>query len=147
MTEEDKSHHPRLLLLHEAGGEIEGRKKYHKLVRIYQRESGGETEIRTIREERGPFNPGLSKTMRRYIDLGLVEADDDGTSRDVIETEKGERYLSGFERTKRKLDGRFQETLNHVSSVIEEFGHMSGTELEQELEDDKESPYGKEYRD
>lgn len=146
MTDKDKSHYPRLLLLHESEGEIEGRKKYHKLVRMYERQAGEETDISSIREDRGPFDPGLSKTMRRYIDVGLVEADDEGSSRDVEETEKGERYMSGLERTKRRLDAQFQKTRERVSSVISEHGDKSGSELEEELSDDKKNAYGREYR-
>lgn len=144
MTDKDKAHHPRLLLLHEAGGEIQGRKKYHKLVRLYQREVGEETEITTIREERGPYDPGLSKTMRRYLDLGLVETDDEGESRDVSQTDKGERYMSGLERTKRRLDTEFRRKSERVTEIVSEFGDKSGSELEEELSDDKENPYGRE---
>lgn len=146
MTDKDKPHYPRLLLLHESDGEIRGRKKYHKLVRLYERQADDETEISSIREDRGPFDPGLSKTMRRYIDVGLVEADDEGESRDVEETEKGERYMSGLERTKSHLDTHFQKTQERVSTVISEFGDKSGSELEEELSDDKENAYGREYR-
>lgn len=140
----DKEHQTRLLLLHEAGGEIQGRGKYHKLLDKYRREVEDETEIEHVVEERGPFDPGLSRSVKRYIDMGIVEPDEDDESRDVRETQKGERYTSGFERTKRRLDDSFERTLQRVRSVVAEHGDRSMSEMVQdkEVQSDKELPYG-----
>lgn len=140
----DKEHQPRLLMLHEAGGEIQGRGKYHKLLDKYRREAEDETEIEHIVEERGPFDPGLSRSVKRYIDMGIVEPDEDGESRDVRETEKGARYTSGFERAKSRLDDSFGETLHRIRGVVSEHGGRSMSDMvkDEEVQMDKELPYG-----
>jgi hypothetical protein len=140
----DKEHQPRLLLLHEAGGEIRGRGKYHKLLDKYRREAEDDTEIEYVVEERGPFDPGLSRSVKRYIDTGIVEPDEDDESRDVQETEKGERYTSGFERAKSRLDDSFERTLQRVRGVVTEHGDRSMSDMvqDEEVQSDKELPYG-----
>lgn len=139
----DKDHHPDLLLLHEAGGEIEGRGKYQKLLDRYRREAE-ETHVEHVVKERGPFSEGLSRSVKRYIDLGILETDEDGKSRDVKETNKGKRYMSGFERTKLYLDDSFQETRVRAKKVISEYGDLSMYKLvqEEDVQDDKERPLG-----
>ncbi|WP_052367822.1 hypothetical protein [Haloferax sp. ATB1] len=139
----DEDHQPELLLLHEAGGEIEGRGKYHKLLDRYRRESD-ETSVEHILKERGPFDEGLSRSIKRYLDLGLVETDEEGLSRDVSETEKGDRYMSGFERTKLYLDNSFKATRDRARNVISEFGDMSMNQMvqEQDVQEDKQRPLG-----
>lgn len=139
----DKDHHPELLLLHESGGEIEGRGKYHKLLDRYRRESE-ETDVEHVVKERGPFDEGLSTTVQRYLDVGMLETDDEGQSRDVKETQKGERYMSGFERTKLYLDDSFQVTQDRVRQVVSEFGDMSMNQMvqEEDVQRDKQRPLG-----
>lgn len=139
----DGDHHPELLLLHEIGGEIEGRGKYHKLLDRYRRESE-ETDVEHVLKERGPFNEGLSRTVKRYLDMGIVEADEEGQSRDVRETEKGQRYVSGFERTKSYLDDSFNSTRDRVRSVVSEHGDKSMNQLvqEEDVQEDKQRALG-----
>lgn len=139
----DEDHHPELLLLHETGGEIEGRGKYHKLLDRYRREPG-DTDVDSVLKERGPFNEGLSRSIKRYIDMGIVETDEEGQSRDVEETEKGERYVSGFERTKSYLDDSFQSTQGRVKRVAQRYGNKSMYELVQEpdVQEDKQRSLG-----
>lgn len=139
----DKDHHPELLLLYEAGGEIEGRGKYHKLLDRYRRESE-ETDVEHVLKERGPYDEGLSRTVKRYLDMGIVETDEEGKSRDVKETKKGNRYMSGFERTKLYLDESFKDTRDRVQDVISEYGDQSMYEMvqEEDVQKDKERPLG-----
>jgi uncharacterized protein YwgA len=139
----DENHHPELLLLHEAGGEIEGRGKYHKLLDRYRRESE-ETDVEHVVKERGPFDEGLSKTVQRYLDMGMLDTDEEGQSRDVSETEKGERYMSGFERTKLYLDDSFGATRDRVRRVVSEFGDKSMNQMvqEEDVQQDKQRPLG-----
>jgi len=139
----DDDHHPRLLLLHESDGEIQGRGKYHKLLDRYRRESE-DTDVEHVVKPRGPFDEGLSRSVKRYLDMGLIEADEEGQSRDVRETSKGRRYMSGFERTKLRLDDSFQETVTTVRNVVSEYGDMSMSQIVQEddVQEDKELPLG-----
>lgn len=129
MTDKDKDEHTRLLILHEAGGEIEGRAKYHKLLFNYYDEEVGESELGFVTEERGPFDPGLSKAVKHYIDLNLLEVDEDEEPHDFSQTEKCERYMSGYEQAKRMLDVRFQETKEKVRNTIEKHGDKSASEM------------------
>lgn len=139
----DKDHHPELLLLHETGGEIEGRGKYHKLLDRYRREPG-ESDVDSVLKQRGPFNEGLSRSVKRYIDMGIVETDEEGQSRDIEETEKGERYVSGFERTKSYLDDSFQNTRDRVQKIASKYGDKSMNELvqEEDVQEDKQRSLG-----
>ncbi|MFD1514005.1 hypothetical protein [Halomarina rubra] len=146
MTDEDKSHHPRLMVLHESGGHIEGRAKFHKLLYKYRGEEDGRSSIEQIREERGPFDPGLSKAMQRYVDLGIVEVDESDEPHKIGETEKGERYMSGFERTKSRLDSKFARTKEFVADVVDKHGGRSARDIvqDEDVQEDKDNPYGKE---
>lgn len=139
----DEDHHPELLLLHKTGGEIEGRGKYHKLLDRYRREPG-ESDVDSVLKPRGPFNEGLSRSVKRYIDMGIVETDEEGQSRDIEETEKGERYMSGFERTKSYLDDSFHSTRARVEKVASKYGDKSMNELVQEddVQEDKQRSLG-----
>lgn len=139
----DEEHQPRLLILHEAGGEIKGRGKYHKLLDRYRREAD-ESDIEHVVKERGPYDSGLSRSVRRYRDAGLIETDEEGSSRDIQETEKGKRYMSGFERAKSLVDDSFRETLDTARSVISEYGDSSMNEMvqEEDVQEDKQLPYG-----
>ena len=139
----DEDHHPELLLLHKAGGEIEGRGKYHKLLDRYRRDSE-DTDVEHVVKERGPFDEGLSKTVQRYLDLGMLETDEAGPSRDIRETQKGERYVSGFERTKLYLDDSFETTRDQVRKIVSEYGDMSMNQMVQkeDVQQDKQRPLG-----
>lgn len=144
----DDNRQIRLLLLHEAGGEIEGRGKYHKLLDRYRREAA-DAEVEHVLKERGPYDPGLSRSVQRYLDLELVETDEEGTSRDVRETEKGERYMSGYERVRSRLDESFRNTVEQARQVAGEYGDKSMSQLvqEEDVQADKELPYGTQLSD
>jgi uncharacterized protein YwgA len=143
---DDESHHPRLLLLNEADGRIEGRAKYHKLLYNYADEEAKESSLKFVREERGPYDPGLSQAMQRYVDLGLVEVDEDEEPHEMEQTEKGQRYMSGYERTKRRLDETFQLTKNRIRKTVEKHGKKSANEMvgEKNVQAAKENPMQKE---
>lgn len=139
---DDETHHPRLLLLDEANGNIEGRAKYHKLLFNYADEEAEETSLTFVREQRGPYDPGLSQAMQRYIDLGLVEVDDDSEPHEVKQTEKGQRYMSGYERAKLLLDESFRQTKDGIQNTVRKHGDKSASEMAQEenVQDAKERP-------
>lgn len=143
---DDETHHPRLLLLNEADGRIEGRAKYHKLLYNYADEEAEDTSLRFVREERGPYDPGLSQAMQRYMDLGLVEVDDDEEPHEVEQTEKGKRYMSGYEQAKQRLDESFQQTKDQIVNTIRKHGDKSASEMVQEdnVQEAKENPMRKE---
>lgn len=143
---EDENHEARLLMLHEAGGQIEGRAKYHKLLYNYADEEVEESALEFVVEERGPFDPGLSKAMQRYVNLGLIEVDDEDEPHKITETEKGDRYMSGYERTKMRLDTEFQRTKQRIASTIGTHGEKSANEMVQRenIQEAKENPMRKE---
>lgn len=143
---DDETHHPRLLLLDEADGDIEGRAKYHKLLYKYADEEAEETSLSFVLEERGPYDPGLSQAMQRYMDLGLVDVDDDEEPHEVEQTEKGKRYMSGYERAKKQLDDRFQKTKEKIARTVRRHGEKSANEMveEENIQEAKENPFRKE---
>lgn len=143
---DDETHHPRLLMLDEANGRIEGRAKYHKLLFNYSDEEAEETNLTFVREERGPYDPGLSQAMQRYVDLGLVEVDDKEEPHEVEQTDKGKRYMSGFERAKMRLDERFRETKQRIQKTVQKHGDKSASEMveEENAQEAKENPMRKE---
>lgn len=145
MTDDD-THHPRLLLLDEADGQIKGRAKYHKLLFNYADEDAEETSLNFVVEERGPYDPGLSQAMQRYADLGLVEVDEEEEPHEVEQTEKGRRYMSGYERAKLRLDETYHKTKQRIKSTIKKHGDKTANEMidEENVQEAKEHPVGKE---
>ena len=143
---DDETHHPRLILLDEAEGRIEGCAKYHKLLFNYADEEADETALTFVREERGPYDPGLSQAIQRYMDLGLVDVEDDEEPHEVEQTEKGRRYMSGYERTKMRLDESFRQTKERIRNTIKRHGDKSASEMvdEENVQDAKENPMRKE---
>jgi len=143
---DDETHHPRLLVLDEADGHIEGRAKYHKLLFNYADEETEETSLKFVLEERGPYDPGLSQAMQRYMDLGLVEVNDEEEPHEVEQTDKGKRYMSGYERTKIRLDETFQQTKQRIQKTVEKHGNKSASEMveEENIQEAKENPLRKE---
>lgn len=143
---EDENHETRLLMLHEAEGQIMGRTKYHKLLYNYADEEAEESALEFVREERGPFDPGLSKAMQRYVNLGLIKVSDDKEPHEITETEKGDRYLSGYERTKMRLDTRFERTKQRIANTIGKHGDKNANEMVQRenIQEAKENPMWKE---
>lgn len=143
---DDETHHPRLILLDEAEGRIEGRAKYHKLLFNYADEEADETALTFVREERGPYDPGLSQAIQRYMDLGLVDVEDDEEPHEVEQTKKGRRYMSGYERTKMRLDESFRQTKERIRNTVKRHGDKSASEMvdEENVQDAKENPMRKE---
>ncbi|PSP93483.1 hypothetical protein BRC91_09530 [Halobacteriales archaeon QS_4_62_28] len=133
------------MLLHEADGKIEGAAKFNKLLYKHESEEDIETEITQIRDQRGPREPGLSQTMQRYIDLGLIKVDKSEEPHTVEETKKGNRYMSGWERTKMRFDRSFREKKRAVSNTIRKHGDRSANEIVQDddIQEEKEKPVGK----
>ena len=142
---DDETHHPRLLMLHENGGRIQGRAKYHKLLYNYKDEEAPNSSLGFVLEERGPFDPGLSKALQHYKDIGLVEVDDSEEPHEVEETKKGRRYMSGYERVKLRLDQHFRATEERISNTVHKHGDESANEMVQQdnVQEAKKNPYRK----
>ena len=142
---DDKAHHPRLLMLHESDGHIEGRAKYHKLLFNYKDEEASNSSLDFVVEERGPYDPGLSKALQHYMDLGLVNVDDSEEPHKVKETGKGKRYMSGYERVKLRLDTHYRETKQRVTNTLSRHGDESANAMveRENVQDAKQNPTGK----
>lgn len=114
----------------------------HKLLFNYADEEVEETLLTFVREQRGPYDPGLSQAMQRCIYLGLVEVDDESEPHEVKQTEKGQPYMSRYERAKLRLDESFRQTKERIRNTLRKHGDKSASEMagEANVHDAKEKP-------
>jgi len=137
--------HPRLWLLDEFDGEIDGAKKYHKSLAQYRNESGLQDEWPFNRAYRGPMDPGFSSILESYDDLNLVYAEEDGQVHIYKETEKGSRFINGLKEglriLKKDQTGEREKKLKLIAKVNKDrLG--SEIELDEDIQELKEPPIG-----
>lgn len=86
--------------------------------------------------------------MQRYIDLGHVEVDDEDEPHEIRQTEKGERYMSGYERTKLRLDETFRQTKERIAETVKKHGDKSANGMVQEesIKEAKENQFRKDLK-
>lgn len=127
----EEANHPRLLMLSEFDGKIEGELKYHKSVYQYREraELVDEDELEFVREEHGPTDRGFSSVLQSYEDLELVEEEQSGNRRDFVLKEKGKRVAKGLKRGLSKLDDTFSERMGAISKVEEQNKDRSGSQI------------------
>lgn len=141
----EEASHPRLLMLSEFEGEIQGELKYHKSIFQY-RETTDDVDPEDLpfkREEHGPTDRGFSSVLQSYEDLELLEEDKSNNRRDFVLFEKGERVAKGIQRGLSKLDSSFDNRLSGIQNVAEENKDRSGSEIveDEEIQDAKEESY------
>jgi len=146
MPLEEARHHPRLLLLNEFEGEIDGRLKYHKSLYQYRNAQGmDETDWPFRSEERGPMDEGFTALMDEYEKLGLVKVDEEeGKIYIYRTTETGSRVIQGLRRGLRKIHGEETEDREETAEVIAELNiDRSGSEIveDEDIQEAKENPY------
>ena len=135
-TEEGR-YHPRLLLLDEFDGEIQGRKKFFKsLFHLREEIDGvGKDEWTFEHDSFGPTDQGLSKLFRAYDKIGLVVVEKDGKLWVYKQTEKGSKVTMGIRRglrILRKDDTEEREKSLELVAVINK--DRSGSEIEEDWE-------------
>ena len=96
MSDEDEEIHPRLMMLSEFDGEIEGRLKYHKSLYQYRNSESDSDDWAFRREEHGPLDPGFSSRMQSYEDLDMADVDEDSEPHRFSITSKGKRFVAGL---------------------------------------------------
>jgi hypothetical protein len=143
MNEEDENIQPRLMMLSEFDGEIEGRLKYHKSLYQFREEEVEESSWAFRREERGPHDPGFSSVMQSRENLDLVEVEEDEEPHRFRLTEKGDRFVDGLKTGLGKIQDSFSEKRETMSLIASRNKSRSGSEIEEDedIQEAKEEPY------
>ncbi len=142
MTDESSSY-SRLAMLDECGGEIEGRKKYHKLMFLYRDKESDKEDWAFNRSRRGPTDPGFTSVLQAFEDLDMTELENDEHPYKYVLKKKGERFIESVKRHKKKINFGENPVLEGVKNIADNYGHMSGAELvkEEEIQKAKEKEY------
>ncbi|WP_135829853.1 hypothetical protein [Halorussus halobius] len=144
MTEDnDDELHPRLMMLAEFDGEIEGRLKFHKSLYQYRNTEADSEDWSFRREEHGPLDPGFSSRMQSYEDLDMADVDEDREPHRFRITDKGERFVQGLSTGLSKLKEGFDEKQGAMSKVASRNKDRTGSEIEkdEDVQKAKEEPY------
>ena len=144
MKDEESRYYPRLQLISEFDGKVEGRLKFHKSLFEYRNEVMDETDWPFTSEERGPMDQGASSVMDSYEKMGLVTIDDEGDIYFYEETEKGSRFSRGIKRGLEKLrGGEADRRESALKKIAERNKDRSGYEIvqDEEVQDAKQNPY------
>jgi len=133
---EEGRYHPRLLLLDEFDGKIQGRKNFFKsLFHLREEVDGvGKEEWTFEHDSFGPTDQGLSKLFRAYDKIGLV-VEKDGKLWVYKQTEKGSKFAKGLRRglrILRKGDAEEREESLELVAVVNK--DRSGSEIEEDWE-------------
>ncbi|MXR40084.1 hypothetical protein GRX01_01745 [Halobaculum sp. WSA2] len=141
--EDDEMFHPRLMMLDDFGGEIEGRLKFHKSLYQYRNSESGSEDWAFRREEHGPLDPGFSSRMQSYEDLDMAEVDEDEEPHRFRITEKGRRFSRGLSNGLSKLRDGFDDRRESLREVARVNKSRSGSEIEEDedVQDAKDEPY------
>ena len=140
---EDEELHPRLMMLSEFDGEIEGRLKFHKSLYQYRNSETDSEDWTFRREEHGPLDPGFSSRMQSYENLEMADVDEDEEAHRFRITGKGERFVRGLSMGLSKLKDGFDEKQEAIRSVASRNKDRTGSEIEQDedVQEAKEEPY------
>lgn len=140
---EDEEYHPRLMMLSEFDGEIEGRLKYHKSLYQYRNSETDSDDWSFRREEHGPLDPGFSSRMQSYEDLEMAESDEDREPHRFRITGKGERFVQGLSKGLSKLKDGFDEKQEAMRDIASRNKERTGAEIEkdEDIQSAKEEPY------
>lgn len=141
----EESVHPRLLMLSEFEGEVEGELKFHKSMFQYRQlvEEVENDQLEFTREERGPTDRGFSSVIQSYEDLGLVDSDNSGQRNDFMLKRKGHKVTKGIKRGLSKLKPDLESRLSGIEKVSEKNKDRSGNEItsDESVQEAKEETY------
>jgi hypothetical protein len=140
---DDKEIYPRLVMLSEFDGEIEGRLKFHKSLYQYRNSETDSEQWAFRSEEHGPLDPGFSSRMQSYEDLGMAEVNEDEEPHRFSTTLKGERFAEGLKSGLSKLEESFDAKRAAISSIASKNKDRTGSKIEkdEEIQEAKEEPY------
>jgi|AntRauMinimDraft_3_1070383.scaffolds.fasta_scaffold00704_2 hypothetical protein len=145
MTEDngDKELHPRLMMLSEFDGEIEGRLKFHKSLYQYRNSETDSDDWSFRREEHGPLDPGFSSRMQSYEDLEMADVDEDSEPHHFRISGKGERFVQGLSKGLSKLKDGFSDRQDAMKNIASRNKDRTGSEIEkdEDVQKAKEEPY------
>lgn len=143
MTEDDSKIYPRLQMLSEFDGEIEGRLKYHKSLYQYRQQESDTSEWAFRREEHGPLDPGFSSRMQSFEDMELVDVEEDREPHRFTITHKGKRFAKGIQSGLSKLENSFDTKRERISEIARRNKNRSGQEIaeDDEIQEAKEDPF------
>lgn len=144
MKDEESKYYPRLQLISEFDGKVEGRLKFHKSLFEYRNEVMEEEDWPFTSEERGPMDRGASSVMDSYEKLDLIDIDDEGDVYFYEETEKGSRFARGIKKGLQKLKGEATERREGaMRKIAERNKDRSGYEIvqDEEVQEAKKNPY------
>lgn len=141
--DEDEVYHPRLMMLDDFGGEIDGRLKYHKSLYQYRNSDSSSEDWEFRREEHGPLDPGFSSRMQSYEDLDMAEVDEDREPHRFRITSKGRRFARGLSNGLSKLREGFNERRDSMREIASRNRDRSGSDIEQDddIQEAKNEPY------
>jgi len=147
LPNEEARYHPRLWMLDEFEGEIDGEKKYHKSLVQFRDRAGLENEWPFIRASWGPMDPGFSSILESYDDLKLMYVEKEGQIHIYKETEKGSRFVKGLKEGLRILKkDQTEEKEKELELVAKINKDRLGSEIEKDdsIQEMKESSLGSE---
>lgn len=142
-NDEDEELHPRLRMLSEFDGEIDGRLKFHKSLYQYRNSKTDSDDWDFRREEHGPLDPGFSSRMQSYEDLEMADIEEDREPHKFRITGKGERFVQGLSAGLSKLKDGFEERQEAIKSIASKNKSRTGSEIEkdEDVQEAKDEPY------
>lgn len=145
LPDEDAVYHPRLWMLDEFEGEIEGEKKFHKSLVQFRDNAGLEDDWPFVIASWGPLDPGFSSLLAAYDDLELAYRVKDDQIHIYKETSKGSRFIRGLKRGMhilRKDQTKEIETELRLIAKVNKDRLGSEIELDENIQNLKENPLG-----
>ena len=147
LPDREAVYHPRLWMLDEFEGEIDGQKKFHKSLVQFRDRADLEEEWPFTIASRGPMDPGFSSVLESYDDLDLLYVEKDGKIHIYKETEKGSRFIRGLQEGLRILrKDQTEERETELKLIAKVNKDRLGSEIEQDenIQKMKESSLGSE---
>lgn len=145
LPDKDGAFHPRLWMLDEFGGEIDGEKKFHKSLVQFRDRADLEDKWPFVIASWGPLDPGFSSILAAYDDLELMYQEKDGQVHIYKETPKGSRFIRGLQRgmqiLRKDQTEEFETELKLIAKLNKDrLG--SEIELDDDIQNLKEEPLG-----
>lgn len=137
--------HPRLWMLDEFEGEINGEKKFHKSLVQFRNRVGLEDEWPFVHAPWGPTDPGFSSILEAYDDLDLVYNENGDEIHIYVETPKGSRFIRGLKEGLRVLKkDQTQKMETEMRLIAKVNKDRLGSEIveDEDIQILKEEPYG-----